>query len=426
MPTTIKDDMLTRSLLIDAVKGKFKGKNAFMGSILVSSGAVLVSGTMPEGGQRAIGKTIEVPYFGTVGDFVNNPDGSALTPQKIGQGSESGTISRDSLGIEVSRWAQGVGAATPELGDPFEEGASQVVASGQRAMDAAIVGAFKTSPLLYDIYSASATSSSDNYLTYRHAVRAKTRWGDESGDIVAMVTHSQAVADLAEQVDAMGRPLLVLSQNEDGVTRFNGMPLLVSDRVPLDGSTMGAVTASGTTPPTVTLAGTPLGAWNLWIDIVTGGASDGTATFRFSVDGGNTWSATYTVPNGGGAFVLDDSYQAAVAPITGLKTADSLVGMNGKTGITATFANGTYNANNDYKATANLKVTSMICQTGAGAFWYNAAAFAALTDKDIFADTDLMAMHLYRVAHLYRRRRMGSRCGVVRITHNVRNYTGVV
>lgn len=419
----IKDDMLNPQILIDAIRGKFKGKRAFMGSILVSSGAVMVSGTMPEGGPKAIAKEITVPYFGTIGKFVNNPDGSAVTPTVLSQTSEASPVARDSLAVEVSAWAQGVGAVDSALGDPYEEGANQAMEAAEDAMDDAIVAAFKTTPLVRDIYGASAATA--QYLDYRQVIRSKVLWGDEQDDIVAMVTHSQAEADLAELMDAQGRPLLFTDVTQNGpVRRFAGMPLLVSDRVPLDGSTMGAVTPSGTTPPTVTLAGTPLGPWNLKIDIVTGGASNGTATFRFSTDGGNTWSATYTVPNGGGAFVLDDSRQAAVADINGAKTADSLVGNNGKTGITATFANGTYNADNEYVATANLKVTTLICQRGAGAFWYNAARLGIKTDVDILADTDILAMHLYRVAHRYRRRRGGSRPGVVALKHNVRTFNG--
>jgi hypothetical protein len=411
MAITTASDMLNPQILIDAVRGKFKGKNAFMGSILVSSGAVMVSGTMPEGGPRAIGKEVTVPYFGTIGEFVANPDGSSVTPSKIGQTSEVSPVERESLSAEISAWAQGLADVDPALGNPYDESADQVQAAAERSMDRRIVTAFKATPLVRDVYNSAVGSA--QYLSYQLAIRSKVLWGDEADDIVAMVTHSQAEADLAEQLDANGRPLLVMSQNEAGVKTFAGIPLLVSDRVPLDGSTMGAVTAAGTTPPTVTLAGTPLGAFNLVIDIVVGGASNGTATFRFSTNGGTTWSATFVVPNGGGAFLLSDT------------ATDSLVGMNGLTGITATFANGTYNADNTYTSVANLKVTSMICQKGAGAFWYNHARLGMKQDVDILADADILAMHLYAVAHLYRRRRMGTRCGVVAIKHNVRNFVGV-
>jgi hypothetical protein len=423
MAITTKSDMIDVQILMDVVRGKLRGKNAFMGSVLVQSGAVRVSGTMPKSGASAIGKKIDIPYFGSLGEFVQNSDGNSVTPSKLGQVLEQATIDRYSLAAEVSRWAQGVGAIDPSAGDPYEEAASQIIAAASRAMDGIMITEMSGTELVVDVYSA----SNPVYLDWDLIVDATTLWGDEQDNIVGMALHSQSRADVAKLKDSAGKPLLLLDQKDgqQSVTRFAGVPLVLSDRVALTGSSMtSAMGSTGTTPPAITLAGTPLGPWKLVIDVVTGGLSNGTATFRFSVDGGNIWSATYTIPNGGGAFVLDDSSSAAVADINGNKTADSLVGVNGKTGITATFTNGTYNADNLYKSIANLKVTDLICQEDAGAFWYNAAALALKSDEDILADTDITAAHLYHAAKRYRRRRGGSRPGVIAIKHNVRGYVG--
>jgi hypothetical protein len=188
----------------------------------------------------------------------------------------------------------------------------------------------------------------------------------------------------------------------------------VSDRVPLDGSTMGTVAPTGTSPPVATLAvadAGKMGPWNLVLDCLVGGAH-GTATFRFSVDGGNTWSATITTTTAGAAIALTDT------------NIDSLVGNDGETGLTVAFAAGTFNADNQWVSTANLSVSTLLLQKDALSFWYNAQRLGAKTDIDILEDTDLFAMHLYYVAHRYRRRRMGKRTGVVRIKHNVKNYIG--
>jgi hypothetical protein len=174
---------------------------------------------------------------------------------------------------------------------------------------------------------------------------------------------------------------------------------------------MGAVTGAGTTPPVATLTGTPLGPWNLVIDCILGGAHQ-TATYRFSTDGGNTWSATITTLAAAAAQPLVDT------------AVDSLVGKNGATGLSVAFAAGTFNADNTWTATANLAAKSLICQRGAGAFWYNAQAVAPQRDRDILKDSDLLASHLYHAAILYRRRRGGTRPGCVAIKHNVRNYVG--
>lgn len=89
---------------------------------------------------------------------------------------------------------------------------------------------------------------------------------------------------------------------------------------------MSPVTESGTTPPDVTLTGTPNGYHNVVIDITLGGAR-GTAEFRWSIDGGATWAASGVAT-------------AASVTLTG-------------TGLTAAFSTGTdYNVDNLYTAHA--------------------------------------------------------------------------
>lgn len=59
------------------------------------------------------------------------------------------------------------------------------------------------------------------------------------------------------------------------------------------GLTMTAVTATGTTPPTITLSGTQLQPVDLRIECTTLGAR-GTAVIRYSIDGGVSWVANVT------------------------------------------------------------------------------------------------------------------------------------
>jgi hypothetical protein len=91
----------------------------------------------------------------------------------------------------------------------------------------------------------------------------------------------------------------------------------------VDVDMISTVTATGTTPPTVTIAGIPRGSWSMQIDITTGGVL-GTAAFKYSIDNGNTWSDAITTTVGTG-----------INPL-------------GNTGLTATFASGTYNTDNLY------------------------------------------------------------------------------
>ena len=89
-----------------------------------------------------------------------------------------------------------------------------------------------------------------------------------------------------------------------------------------------AVTESGTSPPDVTLTGDPLAGYRIRVEILTAGAR-GTATFRYSLDNGTTWS---------GAILTAATYLMTEASAT--------------TGVTLNFATGTsYATDNVYTAT---------------------------------------------------------------------------
>lgn len=407
MATTINTDVFQPEILTEAVQGVFAQKTAFMGSRLASLGAVIVSGTMPVGDAEAIGTTIKIPYFGTIGEFVANAEDNAVTPVKIQQTSESATVSRDSLAFEVSRWAQGNSHVNPNVGDPYEECARQIMVAAERAMDKRLITAASASGVYKkDVYS----STSPVTLSWDLVVDAKVEgWGDEQEDIVAILCHSHTHKDMLKLKDGAGRPLLITSETEGGpVSSFCGLPVVISDRVPLTGSTMGAVTSSGTTPPVATLTGTPLGPWKLHIDCMLSHASD--TLIRFSTDGGNTWSANIAATDSGTPVALTDT------------AVDSLVGVNGATGISVAFASGTFNDDNLWTATASLKTQSMLLKRNALAFWYNRNALALETDKNILKHTNFAAMHLYGGAHRYRRLNGGTKPGVVQLVHNVSGY----
>jgi hypothetical protein len=248
------------------------------------------------------------------------------------------------------------------------------------------------------------------YLDWDLAVDAQMDgWGDEAhDDVAAMLCHSQTHKGLLKLKDSTGRTLLLSSQVNGGpVDTFCGLPLVVSDRAPLTGSVMGSVTSSGTSPPVATLAGTPLGAFKLLLDCVIGGAH-ATATFRFSVDNGSTWSDPITTLAATTATHLIDP------------AVDSTIGVNGKTGLTVAFAAGTFNADNLWTANTALKATTMLLKRNSLAFWFNQAALSLQTDKDIRADAFEGAMHLYGAAHRYKRRPGSAKSsGVIQIVHNV-------
>ena len=90
--------------------------------------------------------------------------------------------------------------------------------------------------------------------------------------------------------------------------------------------TASGVTHVGSGSPVVTIAGTSTTLSNVTITISTGGLSNGTAQFTYAINGGSA-STPQAIPNGGGTFLVPG------------------------TGMTATFANGTYVLNDTYSWT---------------------------------------------------------------------------
>lgn len=390
-------------VLTDTVRGRFAQKTAFMGSILVAQGAVIVRDNMRESDPSFIGNQITIPYFGTIGDFTANAEDVASVPNVLKLTNEVANVARSSLSFETTRWARHSG---PDDADPYEEAAEQILTSAIRRMDALAVAEAASTPLVLDKYS----SATPVYLDWDYIVDGRAKWGDEQDGIVGMVISSRTESDLRKLKDAQGRPLLLDNMKEAGLTTFCGVPLITSDSMPTTGSTMGAVTStfSTGTPPVLSLTGAPLAAWDFRVKVITIGTL-GTWQFQFSTDGGSTWSATFT---SAASVVLTDT------------ASDSLVGKNGQTGLTLGIAAGTAALDHLWSSTANMKTTTLILQKGALAFWYNRQALELLTHPDILKDNTLAAMHMYHATKLYRRRNGGTKPGVVALKHNVRGYIG--
>lgn len=396
MPRTTKSDILKPEIFTEAIQAAFAQKGVFKGSMLAAMGAAVADGSFP-GGVDAIGNEVEVPYFGTMGDFEENvADGTAATPKKIQQTSEKATVSRDTLAFEVTRWGKNA-----KGGDAYVESAQQVVSATLRAMDKRLITAASStsSGLVKSVYSA----SSPKYLDYDLLVDGLAMFGDEQQDVVGLAVSSRTLADLYKLRDAMGRPLLT-SVPDGGLPRFMGLPVATSDRLPTTGSAMGAVTETGTTPPDIAFTtNAPTGAWDLKIKCVLGGAR-GTAKIQFSTDGGINWSA--------------DILTAASIDLVD-SAIDSLVGYNGKTGLTISYENASANVNNEWTSKASIKATSLVLCRNSLAFWFNQAGLQLQSDHDILVDSDIGAVHLYAAALRYRRKPGGTKPGVVVLQHNV-------
>ena len=92
------------------------------------------------------------------------------------------------------------------------------------------------------------------------------------------------------EVDSQLRPLHAGPPVDGDIVRVAGVTVAISDRCPIAFPT--APTATGTAPPVVTITGeNSLAIDSVRVEITTGG-NRGTAVFKYSFDGGLTWSET--------------------------------------------------------------------------------------------------------------------------------------
>lgn len=223
-------------------------------------------------------------------------------------------------------------------------------------------------------------------------------FGDEEEDMACMVVHSKTKANLRKLKTSDGMPLLQDPKSDNGgLPRINGIPVMVSDRMPVTGSAVSAVTSAGTTPPTVSISGTPAptGAFDVSVEVTTGG-SRGTAVIKYTVDGGITYTTDVTT-----------------AATVELFDSDGV-----STGITIAMASGTYATDNVYTFNVIAKHTSLILKKNSLVLWYAGQGMSIDEDKDISRDTKLQSVHVYWAAHRYVRMPGKKRPGVVMIRHN--------
>jgi hypothetical protein len=217
MATTTRADLIIPEILEEAIQGAFEGMTALNGT-----GAAIVNGSLPEGSQRG-GDTITIPYFDTLGELEDVTEGDALVPAALTMSDETATVQHSGKMFEITYWAQ----LAANYADPYAEAARQLRVATERRADAGLITAAATSTLEFD-----ATGETTPTIDYDHVVDAKMRWGDEQDDIVLMVVHSKVYGDMLKLKDGDNRPLL-LDARDGSIPRFGGIPVRVSDRLPV-------------------------------------------------------------------------------------------------------------------------------------------------------------------------------------------------
>lgn len=365
MGVTTKSNAFYPEVFEDAIAGAFPDIKALAGT-----GAAIVNTAMPWGGERA-GESVKVPYFGSLGKMEDiTTDGSALTPRILQASKEEALVRHSGLSFEMTKWAM------DGIGDPYAEAARQIVEAAERRIDDELITLAKQSTLVVD--------DSSNTISYDAFVNARMLFGDQQNDIALTVVTSKVYGDMMKLKDGYARPLLV-DPVSGGLPSFLGIPVFISDA--LSTSAFSAVTAAGTTPPTVTVSGTPASAaYRIVVKATKAGALE-TSEIVWSSDGGVTFSA----------------------PVV---TAATVV--LGDTGATIAIAAGAAATDNVWTFQPAGVQEVVICKKGALVAWLNGSP-SVQTDKDILADTSIGAVHMYWVAHRYGRLPGSSKGGVARL-----------
>lgn len=145
----------------------------------------------------------------------------------------------------------------------------------------------------------------------------------QSADLVAALDALFAYTGDWEFVHVAGEITAAIATTVD--TKFAALHVNHKSRFAVleavDVDPIGTIAKSGTTPPTITVTGIPRDHWNCQIDIQTGGTVLTSCNFKYSTDGGNTWSASMTC---GTTVTLGDTGMVAGFPSGTTYNADNL------------------------------------------------------------------------------------------------------
>lgn len=376
----------------EALRGQFKDNAALMLNTLASSGAVVMASNFtPEAG--SINKQIIVPQFALAGEVQDLADGVDGTPQNLSSTPSYGTVRRGYLGFELTDWARRL----PGSKDPYEEWAQQAAEAVRRRLFAEVVAvAVAAGAPTIDKYNAGTPKTMDSDLI----VDGLATFGDRSDDIVAVVTHSKVKADLSKLKTSDGA-LLLGSANGGIDNMIMGRARYTSDALTVDGG-MAAVSATGTTPPTITITGTPNRPVTLRIECTTLGAL-GTSRIRYSTDGGVTWISNVT------------TVATVVANDTRLLSAS---GLTEATGLTINIAAGAMAVDNVWTSANVCRYTSALLARGAIGLWYSGDTMEIEMERKASRHSTIAHLNFYFAAARYVHTPSCDRCGVTLLKTN--------
>lgn len=218
------DNFFIPEILEEAVPGAFAGRKALLGS-----GAAIVKPGLPMG-SRPGGNKVVVPYLDTIGeleDLVHEND--ALSSSELTMSSEEAEVQHSGKKFSIGEYAQMVA----EYADPYGAAATQIADAVMRRADKALIDVATASGLPSEMVKNVWSSGTPRSLDYDLMVDAKMAWGDEQDDLALIVMHSKVLGDLYKIKETTGKPILTGMEGGD-IVRFAGVPVKVSDRMPVD------------------------------------------------------------------------------------------------------------------------------------------------------------------------------------------------
>lgn len=138
LTTTTSVAALQVAILAEAVEGALAGQK-----LLLGTGAWTFQSGLPtvqaNGLPIANGSTIQIPYFGSMGEMDDVSETGALVPRPVTASSETASVTHSGLASEASV----LSILTAQAADPYAEAARQIAESGLRRLDRAAIDAAK-------------------------------------------------------------------------------------------------------------------------------------------------------------------------------------------------------------------------------------------------------------------------------------------
>jgi hypothetical protein len=244
MASTQRSNLIYPTVLQEEVSKGIAGVNIFGGSK-----AVVINPTLQNGRDR-VGADVAIPYFDSIGKAQIIPEGGAITPKRLTQSSESGTVIHLGDAVSINTLA----AMATQGRDIYQVAREMLLAGLAAKMEDIIVQRLVAravaASMVYDGSSGNVSSAAIN--------GTMQKFGDELVKPAPALwfAKSNVMWDIAALSDSTGRPLYVQAAGSLPAS-INNIPLVMSDKADL---------VLGTSPETYYSMLVKEGAVAAWMD----------------------------------------------------------------------------------------------------------------------------------------------------------------